>query len=79
LTETPDTGAMPARERTEHRFIDGKPKGLHLTVEELDYQGTVDGKPSYALPSRDRWKSAAITSWVGLAVVVAWCWMHSAH
>lgn len=66
------------RERLEHIFIGGKPKGVLTSVEHLDYQGTIDGKPAYKLSALEKWKSAAITTWF-LLVLAGLYWFARAH
>ena len=67
------------RQRLEHYFIDGKPTGIKTTVEHLNYQGTVDSKPSYAMSEMEKWKAAAVTGWVLLACALGYLFLHSAH
>lgn len=61
------------RQRLEHMFINGKPKGKLVSVEDLDY--TDNG---YTLSTLEKWQSAAIVSGL-INVVLLLMWWSASH
>jgi hypothetical protein len=42
----------------------------------LKYLGYIDGKPAHELSDADRWKSYAVTTWLGIALFFVWSLAH---
>lgn len=56
------------KQRVEHHFDEqGKPEGIVTTVEKVPYE-----RGMYGLSSLEFWRSACITTWVGIVLYVLW-------
>lgn len=67
---------MAAKQRIEHHFDEqGKPEGIVVTTERVKYLGGL----LYGLSSLEFWKSAAVTTWVGIVLFVGWWLVHNHH